>query len=160
MTDEPDSGLWLSPKFWFVLTLMLFLPLGTSFALYGAREARLIRAANVLAQEVESPSIPESVEWNGAKWVEHLTQTVPELYQIGIEGDPDGRKSPFEGVSVVKRPPTKTWQIVVSADDELQSIFFDVYGPNSDQPFYTREVHFHRTASTENPLPDVESQNG
>ena len=142
MNETEDTGVSISPKFWFVLTVLLLFPLGSSFALYGAREARLIRAANLLAKEVEIVSQASAPNWTGDQWIEYLVETVPADYRADSAADPDSKPNPLENISIAKLPPTKTWQLVVSADDEERALFIDVYGPNFDQPFYTREVAF------------------
>ena len=142
MNETEDSGFSISPKFWFVLTVLLIFPLGSSFALYGAREVRLIRAANLLAKEVELAPNAGAAGRNADQWVEYLVQSVPAGYKAYSAADPKLKPNPFENISIAKLPPTKTWQLVVSADDEERTVFIDVYGPDFNQPFYTREVGF------------------
>lgn len=142
MSDLDGESGWLSPKYWFVLTILLVVPLGTSLTLYGAREARMIRAANILAQEIQSPNDESAADWRAEDWVEYLTASVPMNYQADALEKPGGRPSPFEGISIGSFPPEKSWQVTVWAEDDERTIFIDVFGPNSSQPIYSREIQY------------------
>lgn len=142
MNEDDGDGIWLSPKYWFVLVVLLVVPLGTSFALYGAREARLIRAANLLVNEVQSPADPQAAAWHAEDWIEYLTNTFPDSYRSAAELESEDKKSPFDGISIGALSPIKPWQLAVSADDQDRIVFIDVFGPDIKQPFYSREVEY------------------
>ncbi len=142
--DEPEgSGIsTVSPKFWLVLSILLLLPLGFSAALYGAREARLIRAANILASHVQSPQKSERGAWEEEDWVDYLVKSVPSEFRKLAEADTDSRRSPFDGIRIERSLIPGTWQLVVSADGAEHTIFIDIFSPDSKQPFYTREARY------------------